>query len=70
MYVCIHNSWLANTNPADVARIEKCTFISTDVKNDTVPTPRKGINGELGNWISLNDMERAILERFPNCMKG
>ncbi|XP_026830378.1 phosphoenolpyruvate carboxykinase [GTP] [Ooceraea biroi] len=64
------NCWLANTNPADVARVEKCTFISTTVKSDTVPTPRKGISGELGNWISLNDMERAILERFPGCMKG
>jgi len=61
---------LAKTNPADVARVEKCTFISTDLKSDTIPTPRKGIIGELGNWISPNDMEKAILERFPGCMKG
>ncbi|EFN63251.1 Phosphoenolpyruvate carboxykinase [GTP] [Camponotus floridanus] len=64
------NCWLAKTNPADVARIEKRTFICTDLKSDTIPTPRKGIIGELGNWISPNDMEQAILERFPNCMKG
>ncbi|CAL1678913.1 unnamed protein product [Lasius platythorax] len=64
------NCWLAKTNPADVARVEKRTFISTDLKSDTIPTPRKGIIGELGNWISPNDMEQAILERFPNCMKG
>lgn len=64
------NSWLAKTNPADVARVEKCTFISTDVKNDTIPTPRKGTIGELGNWISSNDMDEAIMERFPGCMKG
>lgn len=64
------NCWLAKTNPADVARIEKRTFICTDLKSDTVPTPRKGIIGELGNWISPNDMEEAILQRFPNCMKG
>lgn len=73
MYMCIfsmHNSWLAKTHPADVARVEKRTFISTDLKSDTVPTPREGVIGELGNWISPNDMERAILERFPNCMKG
>ncbi|XP_012524899.1 phosphoenolpyruvate carboxykinase [GTP] [Monomorium pharaonis] len=64
------NCWLAKTNPADVARVEKCTFISTDLKSDAIPTPRKDIIGELGNWISPNDMEKAILERFPGCMKG
>ncbi|KAM0733419.1 Phosphoenolpyruvate carboxykinase [GTP] [Formica fusca] len=64
------NCWLAKTNPADVARVEKRTFICTDLKSDTVPTPREGIIGELGNWISPNDMEQAILKRFPNCMKG
>ncbi|KAL6419818.1 hypothetical protein ACFW04_000010 [Cataglyphis niger] len=64
------NCWLAKTNPADVARVEKRTFICTDLKSDTVPTPREGIIGELGNWISPNDMEQAILERFPNCMNG
>lgn len=61
---------MAKTNPADVARVEKRTFISTDLKSDTIPTPRKGTIGELGNWISPNDMEKAILERFPGCMKG
>ncbi|XP_070167230.1 phosphoenolpyruvate carboxykinase [GTP] isoform X1 [Polyergus mexicanus] len=64
------NCWLAKTNPADVARVEKRTFICTDLKSDTVPTPREGIIGELGNWISPNNMKQAILERFPNCMKG
>ncbi|XP_072743961.1 phosphoenolpyruvate carboxykinase [GTP] isoform X2 [Anoplolepis gracilipes] len=64
------NCWLAKTNPADVARVEKRTFICTDLKRDTVPTPREGTIGELGNWISPNNMEQAIMERFPNCMKG
>lgn len=70
--ICLffQSSWLAKTNPADVARVEKRTFICTDLKSDTVPTPREGIIGELGNWISPNDMEQAILERFPNCMNG
>jgi len=53
-----------------VARVEKRTFISTDLKSDTIPTSRTGVTGELGNWISPNDMEKAILERFPGCMKG
>lgn len=70
LFFSIYNSWLAKTNPADVARIEKRTFICTDLESDTVPIPRKGVIGELGNWISPNDMEQAILERFPNCMKG
>nr|XP_031844676.1 phosphoenolpyruvate carboxykinase [GTP]-like [Nomia melanderi] len=64
------NCWLARTNPADVARVEKRTFISTETKRETVPTPRDGVTGELGNWISPNDMDQAILERFPGCMKG
>ena len=63
-------SWLARTNPADVARVEKRTFISTECKRDTIPIPREGVIGELGNWISPRDMEKAILERFPECMKG
>lgn len=64
------NCWLARTNPADVARVEKFTFISTERKSDTVPTTRKDVTGELGNWISPADMDKAILERFPGCMKG
>ncbi|XP_043788441.1 phosphoenolpyruvate carboxykinase [GTP]-like isoform X2 [Apis laboriosa] len=64
------NCWLARTNPADVARVEKFTFISTERKSDTVPTTRKDVTGELGNWISPTDMDKAILERFPGCMKG
>lgn len=63
-------SWLARTNPADVARVEKFTFISTERKSDTVPTTCKNVTGELGNWISPADMDKAILERFPGCMKG
>ena len=61
---------MARTNPADVARVESKTFISTDNKKDTVPTPRDGVKGTLGNWISPADMDSAVMERFPNCMKG
>lgn len=63
-------SWLARTNPADVARVESRTFISTDRREDTIPTPAEGVKGTLGNWISPQDMDKAIMERFPNCMKG
>lgn len=63
-------SWLARTNPADVARVESKTFISTDRREDTIPTPADGVKGTLGNWMSPQDMDKAIMERFPSCMKG
>lgn len=64
------NCWLARTNPADVARVESRTFICTPQKEQAVPNTKEGTPGALGNWISPEDMRRAIMERFPNCMKG
>jgi phosphoenolpyruvate carboxykinase (GTP) len=64
------NCWLARTNPADTARVEGKTFIVTDCRDDTIPTPKKGIKGTLGNWMSPDAMQEAIQERFPGCMKG
>lgn len=29
-----------------------------------------GVKGTLGNWMSLEDMDKAIEERFPGCMEG
>lgn len=62
------NCWLARTNPADVARVESKTFLCTNRRADAIPTPMEGIQGKLGNWISEDDMEKAIDERFPGCM--
>lgn len=64
------NCWLARTNPADVARVESRTFICTEKREQTVPTPKEGIKGTLGNWISPADYDKAVYERFPGCMKG
>jgi len=64
------SSWLSRTDPADVARVESKTFISTPEKNESIPEPREGVTGALGNWISPSDMDKAIKERFPGCMKG
>ncbi|XP_023221746.1 phosphoenolpyruvate carboxykinase, cytosolic [GTP]-like isoform X1 [Centruroides sculpturatus] len=64
------NCWLARTDPADVARVESLTFISTPNKRDTIPIPKEGVKGMLGNWLSLSDLEKAFNERFPQCMKG
>uniref|UniRef100_T2KG11 Phosphoenolpyruvate carboxykinase [GTP] n=1 Tax=Blattella germanica TaxID=6973 RepID=T2KG11_BLAGE len=64
------NCWLARTNPADVARVESKTFICTEERRDTIPTPLPGVKGTLGNWMSPEDMDKAIRLRFPGCMRG
>jgi len=64
------NCWLARTNPADVARVEGKTFISTDCKEQTIPVTEKATPGMLGNWMAEKDLQVAIKERFPGCMKG
>lgn len=63
-------SWLARTNPKDVARVESRTFMCTKDKYETVPHTQNGVKCTLGNWISYQDYNKAIQERFPNCMKG
>lgn len=63
-------SWLARTDPKDVARVESKTVIVTTNKRDTVPIPADGAQGQLGNWMSPGDFERAKTDRFPGCMKG
>ncbi|XP_039953031.1 phosphoenolpyruvate carboxykinase [GTP]-like [Bactrocera neohumeralis] len=65
-----NNCWLARTNPADVARVESKTFICTDRKEQAVPVTPISTVGALGNWISQADMEQAVQERFPQCMRG
>ena len=67
VYVC---SWLARTDPADVARVESKTVISTTNRHDTVPVTKEGVKGVLGNWISPSDLDNALNGRFPGCMKG
>lgn len=64
------NCWLARTNPADVARVESKTFICTEKREEAIPTPKEGVKGALGNWISPEDYNAAIQARFPGCMKG
>ncbi|KAF0310408.1 Phosphoenolpyruvate carboxykinase [GTP], mitochondrial [Amphibalanus amphitrite] len=64
------NCWLARTDPADVARVESKTFIVTEQKREAVPIPGKGVRGTLGNWMSPEDLEEAVADRFPGCMRG
>ena len=58
------------TDPRDVARVESKTFICTKNKGDAIPTSKEGVQGKLGNWTSIDEMEKTLGERFPGCMKG
>ena len=53
-----------------MARVESKTFICTKDKYETVPHTKDGVQCTLGNWISYQDYNKAVQERFPNCMKG
>nr|XP_004463418.1 phosphoenolpyruvate carboxykinase [GTP], mitochondrial isoform X2 [Dasypus novemcinctus] len=64
------NCWLARTDPKDVARVESKTVIVTPSQRDTVPLPAGGARGQLGNWMSPAEFQRAVDERFPGCMQG
>ena len=64
------NVWLARTDPRDVARVESKTFICTPEKRSTIPIPKEGVKGLLGNWMSPEDLDKELEKRFPGCMKG
>lgn len=64
------NCWITLTDPADVARVESKTYVITKDQRDTVPIPRPGVKGVVGNWMSPDDFQKAYDERFPGCMKG
>lgn len=63
-------SWLARTDPRDVARVESKTVIVTQEQRDTVPTPLGGVVSQLGRWMSPEEFDKAMAQRFPGCMKG
>lgn len=63
-------SWLARTDPKDVARVESKTVIVTKNQRDTIPIPAEGAKSQLGSWMSESDWQKARQERFPGCMTG
>jgi phosphoenolpyruvate carboxykinase (GTP) len=78
----ISSSWLAFTDPKDVARVESKTVISSDNLIDTIPVPKSGFKPSqeatlknlktsvLGNWLSPDELKDEFGKRMPGCMKG
>jgi phosphoenolpyruvate carboxykinase (GTP) len=55
------NSFLCNSDPADVARVEERTFINSELQDDAGPT---------NNWRAPGEMKEEVLSFYRGAMRG
>ncbi|MBE6385148.1 MAG: phosphoenolpyruvate carboxykinase (GTP) [Lentisphaerae bacterium] len=55
------NSLLFRSDPSDVARVEKRTFIASEKEEDAGPT---------NNWIDPKELKKTMLDLYKGCMHG